>query len=225
MHARFQMLDSQQTYEKKALAWRYGRVARGDCEEFFTGSGKNFTSEDGRDSRGICAAFRGRRGARWNELGPGMRIGVLSDTHGLLRAEVAPALEGVEHILHLGDVGKISILRELEKIAPVTAIKGNVDREGACGALAETEVVTFAGRYFYLLHDLNSLRLDPAAGRFAAVLFGHTHQPVAYKKKGVLYFNPGSCGPRRFELPVTVGLLTVEESGELAAEIVPLNTA
>lgn len=154
-----------------------------------------------------------------------MKIGVISDTHGLLRPEVAPALAGVDRILHLGDVGKISILRELEKIAPVTAIRGNVDREGRCGELPETEVVLAEGRYIYMLHDLNTLHLDPAAGRFAAVLYGHTHVPDFHKRKGVLYFNPGSCGPRRFQLPVTIGLLGILEDGELEAEIVPLRGA
>lgn len=154
-----------------------------------------------------------------------MKIGVVSDTHGLLRPEVAPAMAGVERILHLGDVGKISILRELEKIAPVTAIRGNVDREGPCSELPETDVTLIADRYVYMLHDLNTLHLDPAAGKFAAVLFGHTHVPNYYRRKGVLYFNPGSCGPRRFQLPVTVGLLTVEEDGEFKAEIIPLTQA
>jgi putative phosphoesterase len=154
-----------------------------------------------------------------------MKIGVISDTHGLLRPEVAPALAGVERILHLGDVGKISILTELEKIAPVTAIRGNVDRDGTCSELPETEVALIADRYVYMLHDLNTLHLDPAAGKFAAVLFGHTHVPNFYRRKGVLYFNPGSCGPRRFELPVTVGLLTVGEDGEFEAEIIPLAPA
>ncbi len=154
-----------------------------------------------------------------------MRIGVISDTHGLLRPEVATALAGVDRILHLGDVGKISILRELEMIAPVTAIRGNIDREGPCGELPETEVLLLEGRYIYLLHDLSTLHLDPAAARFAAVLYGHTHVPNFHKKKRVLYFNPGSCGPRRFNLPVTVGLLTIEEDGELIAEIVPLPPA
>ena len=149
-----------------------------------------------------------------------MRIGVVSDTHGLLRPEVAAALDGVERILHLGDVGKAQILKDLEKIAPVTAVRGNVDREGVCGKLPETEVVLVADRYVYMLHDLSTLHLDPAAGKFAAVLFGHSHVPNFYRKKGVLYFNPGSCGPRRFELPVTVGLLTVGADGELNAEIV-----
>ncbi|MGD0860350.1 MAG: metallophosphoesterase family protein [Terracidiphilus sp.] len=150
------------------------------------------------------------------------KIGVVSDTHGLLRPEVAPALAGVERILHLGDVGRPSVLHALEQIAPVTAIRGNVDREGPCGELPETEVVLIADRYVYMLHDLKTLHLDPAAGRFAAVLFGHTHVPNFYRRKGVLYFNPGSCGPRRFELPVTVGLLTVGEHGEFEAEIVEL---
>jgi hypothetical protein len=152
-----------------------------------------------------------------------MKIGIVSDTHGLLRPEVAPALAGVEMILHIGDVGKASILEELGKIAPVTAIRGNVDTEGPCAELPETEVVLAEGQYIYMLHDLKSIHLDPAAAKFAAVLHGHTHKPDFYRKKGVLYFNPGSCGPRRFELPVTVGLLTVNADGELSAEIVPLN--
>ena len=153
-----------------------------------------------------------------------MKIGVVSDTHGLFRPEVVPALAGVERILHLGDVGKPSVLIALAKIAPVTAVRGNVDREGPCSRLPETEVVLIGGRYVYMLHDLNTLHLDPAAGKFAAVLFGHTHVPNYYRRKGVLYFNPGSCGPRRFELPVTVGLLTVDEDGEFKAKIVNLDT-
>ena len=156
-----------------------------------------------------------------------MKLGIVSDTHGLLRPEVAPALKGVDKILHLGDVGKISVLDELAKIAPVTAVRGNVDREGACGKLPETEVVlvedsVHGGRYIYMLHDLKTLHLDPAAGKFAAVLHGHTHVPNFYMKIGMLYFNPGSCGPRRFELPVTVGLLTITKSGVLEPEIVTL---
>ena len=151
-----------------------------------------------------------------------MKIGVISDTHGLLRPEVAPALAGVERILHLGDVGRISILHELETIAPVTAIRGNVDREGPCGELPETDVVVCEEHYIYMLHDLSTLHLDPAAAKFAAVLFGHTHAPTSYTRKSVLYFNPGSCGPRRFQLPVTIGMLTMGGDGQLMAEIVPL---
>lgn len=151
-----------------------------------------------------------------------MKIGVVSDTHGLLRPEVIPALAGVEHILHLGDVGDAAILKTLKKLAPVTAIRGNVDRTGACGKLPETEVVLLEGQYIYMLHDVQTLHLDPAAGKFAAVLYGHSHQPSIRRHKGVLYFNPGSCGPRRFSLPVTIGLLTLKESAEPVAEIVPL---
>jgi uncharacterized protein len=154
-------------------------------------------------------------------------LGIVSDTHGLLRPEVAPALHGVDRILHLGDVGQPSILTELAKIAPVTAIRGNVDREGACHKLPETDVVLIenpphAGLYIYMLHDLKTLHLDPAAAKFAAVLHGHTHVPNIVTKKGVLYLNPGSCGPRRFELPVTIGLLTIGAGGDLKPEIVHL---
>jgi putative phosphoesterase len=150
-----------------------------------------------------------------------MRIGVVSDTHGLFRPEVASVLAGVEHILHLGDVGKVSVLEELTKIAPVTAVRGNVDREGPCGELPETEVRLFEGRYLYMLHDLSTLHLDPAAGKFAAVLFGHSHVPNFYTRKGVLYMNPGSCGPRRFQLPVTVGIIEIVKS-EINPSIVNL---
>jgi hypothetical protein len=151
-----------------------------------------------------------------------MKLGIISDTHGLLRPEVLPALKGVDHILHLGDVGKISILDELAKIAPVTAVRGNVDREGACGKLPETEVFLAEGQYIYMLHDLKTLHLDPAAAKFVAVLYGHTHVPNYHTKKGVLYFNPGSCGPRRFELPVTVGLLEIDKQHALHPQIVTL---
>jgi hypothetical protein len=151
-----------------------------------------------------------------------MKLGIVSDTHGVLRPEVIPALKGVDRILHLGDVGKPSVLEALAEIAPVIAIRGNVDREGACARLPETDVVLIEGRYIYMLHDLKALHLDPAAAKFAAVLHGHTHVPNFYTKKGVLYFNPGSCGPRRFKLPVTIGLLTVSADGELRPEIVTL---
>jgi uncharacterized protein len=152
-----------------------------------------------------------------------MKLGIISDTHGLLRPEVLTALKGVDHILHLGDVGKISILEEVKEIAPVTAIRGNVDREGPCAKLPETEVFLAEGHYIYMLHDLSSIHLDPAAAKFAAVLSGHTHVPNYHTKKSVLYFNPGSCGPRRFELPVTIGLLTVNAGSDLKPEIIYLS--
>jgi putative phosphoesterase len=98
-----------------------------------------------------------------------------------------------------------------------------VDREGPPGELPETDVVMIADRYVYMLHNLDTLHLDPAAGKFAAVLFGHTHMPNYYRRKGVLYFNPGSCGPRRFRLPVTVGVLKVSKDGEFKAKIIELD--
>jgi uncharacterized protein len=151
-----------------------------------------------------------------------MRIGVVSDTHGLLRPEVLSALAGVEQILHLGDVGNPVILKALGELAPVHAIRGNIDRSGPCSRLPETDVLLFEGHYLYLLHDLSTLHLNPAAARFSAVLYGHSHRPHSEHRRGVLYFNPGSCGPRRFELPVTLGLLTLEEGAEPAAEIIYL---
>jgi putative phosphoesterase len=154
-----------------------------------------------------------------------MRLGVISDTHGLLRPEVAVGLAGVDRILHLGDVGDPSILKSLEKIAPVTAVRGNVDRTGVCSRLPETDVLLIEGHYVYMLHDFGTIHLDPVAAKFAAVLSGHSHVPSIKRHKGVLYFNPGSCGPRRFELPVTIGFLAVSNSGELTPKIVHLDLA
>ncbi len=155
-----------------------------------------------------------------------MRIGILSDTHGLLRPEVIPALAGCEHILHAGDVGEASILIALRQIAPVTAIRGNVDRSGLCAALPATEMISLAGRWFYLLHNLDELDIDPAAAGVAAVIYGHTHQAKSHWKNGVLYLNPGSVGPRRFHLPVTLSLLECsaeEPTAELAPQIITLD--
>ncbi len=151
-----------------------------------------------------------------------MRVGVISDTHGLLRPEALEALTGVSRILHLGDVGDIEILAALKRIAPVTAIRGNIDTHGPCGQLPDFETVEVAGHTLYLLHNLAALDLNPAAAGFSAVLYGHTHQPKIEEKAGVLYFNPGSAGPRRFSLPVSVGFLTAAEDGPLRAEIVTL---
>lgn len=151
-----------------------------------------------------------------------MKIAVVSDTHGLLRPELPPMLAGAEHILHLGDVGDPAILTRLREIAPVTAIRGNVDTSGACAELPETEVVTLGGRDLYLLHNVQDLDLDPAAAGFAAVLFGHSHKPEIRQHKGVLYFNPGSCGPRRFQLPVSFGWLVIATDGALIPEIIDL---
>ncbi|MGC8548426.1 MAG: metallophosphoesterase family protein [Acidobacteriaceae bacterium] len=147
-----------------------------------------------------------------------MRIGVISDTHGLLRPEAIDALAGVEHILHAGDVGGIEILERLRAIAPVTAIRGNVDGVGPCAALPETEVIELGGVFFCLLHDLQALDLDPVAAGMAAVIYGHSHQPKMEERKGVLYFNPGSAGPRRFSLPVSLGFLDIAD-GKVTATL------
>jgi uncharacterized protein len=134
-------------------------------------------------------------------------VGVISDTHGLLRPEALAALRDVKHILHAGDVGDPDILYRLGHIAPVTAIRGNIDRGGLCGRLPETELIELAGRHIYVLHDRNELDLDPVAAGVTVVISGHSHQPEIEWKKGVLYFNPGSAGPRRFSLPVSLGFL------------------
>ncbi len=151
-----------------------------------------------------------------------MKIGVVSDTHGLLRPEVLAALAGVDQILHLGDVGSASILKALGQIAPVHAVRGNIDRTVPCSRLPETDVLLFEGHYLYLLHDRGTLHLDPVAAKFSAVLYGHSHRPLVERRKGVLYFNPGSCGPQRFDLPVTIGMLHIASGKELEAQVVDL---
>ena len=137
-------------------------------------------------------------------------IGVLSDTHGLLRPEAIAALGGVDHILHAGDVGDAAILERLRQIAPVTAIRGNIDERGLCAHLPATEVITLHGHTFYMLHDRHALDLDPVAAGFGAVLSGHSHRPLIEWHKGVLYLNPGSAGPRRFSLPITLALVSTD---------------
>jgi putative phosphoesterase len=136
-------------------------------------------------------------------------IGVISDTHGLLRPEALTALVGSQHILHAGDVGDIGILEELRKIAPVTAIRGNIDTHGTCAELPATEMVEVAGRLFYLVHSIDDLDINLASAGVEAVISGHSHRPGFEVRGGVLYLNPGSAGPRRFQLPVSIALLTI----------------
>jgi len=139
----------------------------------------------------------------------------------LLRPEALLTLHGSEHIIHAGDVGAPEILDKLATIAPVTAIRGNVDKEAWARKLAETEVVELAGISIYVLHDLAQLDLKPDAAGFTVVISGHSHIPKQETRDDVLYFNPGSAGPRRFKLPVTVGKLTID-SGEVRCEIIPI---
>jgi putative phosphoesterase len=139
------------------------------------------------------------------------RIGLISDTHGLLRKEALDALRGSELIIHAGDVGKPEILEELRKIAPVVAVRGNVDTEPWAQALPETAVAQAGAAMIYILHDGKALDLNPAASGFQIVVSGHSHKPGKSERDGVLYINPGSAGPRRFQLPVTVARLNLEE--------------
>jgi len=150
-------------------------------------------------------------------------VGVISDTHGLLRPEAFSALRGSDYIIHAGDVGDPAILTQLHRLGPVTAIRGNVDRGAWAGKLPSTNVLEIGGVTIHILHNLNELDLKPEAAGFDVVVYGHTHVAKAEIKSGVLYFNPGSAGPRRFRLPITVGRLTVKDRkvlGEIL-EIVP----
>ena len=136
-------------------------------------------------------------------------VGVISDTHGLLRPEALNALEGSNLIVHAGDVGKPEILESLREIAPVVAVRGNIDTEAWADELPTWETVEVGSTWLYVLHNLQELDLDPAAGGFHVVISGHTHQPLIEQRRDVLYLNPGSAGPRRFRLPISVARLYI----------------
>ena len=152
-----------------------------------------------------------------------MIIGVISDTHGLLRPEAMAALRGSQHIIHAGDIGDPQILGRLSEIAPVTAVRGNIDHGAWTQKIPATNVLEIGELSIYVLHCLQELDLKPEAAKFAAVIYGHSHVPKQEVTNGVLYFNPGSAGPRRFKLPVSVGRLTVED-GKIEAQFVLLKT-
>jgi uncharacterized protein len=152
---------------------------------------------------------------------PPILIGVISDTHGLLRPEAIEALRQAEHIVHAGDVGSPEILEKLAAIAPVTAVRGNIDKSAWSRTLPETAVLELGGISIYILHDLAQLDLKPRAAGFAAVVSGHSHVPKQETRDGVLYFNPGSAGPRRFKLPVSIGKLILED-GAVRGELLDL---
>jgi putative phosphoesterase len=139
------------------------------------------------------------------------RIGMISDTHGLLRKEAVEALRGSELIIHAGDVGKPEILEGVRKIAPVVAVRGNVDTAEWARILPPTAVAEAGAVMIYVLHDVQELDLNPAAAGFRMVVSGHSHKPGKMERDGVLYINPGSAGPRRFQLPVTVARLNLAE--------------
>ena len=150
-----------------------------------------------------------------------MRIGVISDTHGLLRPEALTALAGSDHILHAGDVGAGPILDRLREIAPVTAIRGNIDRQGSPALLPPTEAIELQGHFFYLVHAIDDLDLDPVAAHVNVVVSGHSHKASMLWKQSILYLNPGSAGPRRFKLPISVALVEITQAG-LSARLIEL---
>jgi putative phosphoesterase len=138
------------------------------------------------------------------------RIGLISDTHGLMRPEALAFLQGCDHIVHGGDIGNATILEQLAAIAPVTAVRGNNDKAAWADAIAQTEFVQTEGITLYVLHDIADLDLDPPAAGIQVVMTGHSHKPLIEERDGVLYINPGSAGPRRFTLPISIGELVVE---------------
>lgn len=142
-----------------------------------------------------------------------MRVGLISDTHGLLRESALHALRGSDLIIHAGDVGKPEIIDALKALAPVVFIRGNVDKDSWASAWLETAVAEAGQVIIYVLHDVHALDLDPAAAGFHIVVSGHSHKPARTERNGVLYINPGSAGPRRFQLPITVARLNLETAG------------
>jgi putative phosphoesterase len=144
--------------------------------------------------------------------GSTVRIGIISDTHGLLRPEAVERLAGVHHIIHAGDIGRPEVISALRRIAPTTAVRGNVDRGAWAGRYPLTARVKLGGRSFHVLHNLAELDLDPAAAGIDVIVSGHSHRPKVETVDGVIYLNPGSAGPRRFSLPIA--LATVELAGD-----------
>jgi putative phosphoesterase len=149
-------------------------------------------------------------------------VGVISDTHGLMRDAALAVLKGSDLIIHAGDIGSPAVLERLRQLAPVIAVRGNNDRDDWAGAFPLTDVIQLDGRLIYLLHDLHELDIDPAAAGFAAVITGHSHKPSVAIRQGVLYLNPGSAGPRRFKLPISVARLDVTDAA-LTPEIIELD--
>lgn len=153
--------------------------------------------------------------------GTAVTIGVISDTHGLLRPEAVTALAGSRYIVHGGDVGPESILHTLQRVAPVTVVRGNTDVDAWAHALPLTNVLEAGGARIYVVHDLADLDIDPAAAEMTVVVYGHSHRPAIEHRDGVLFLNPGAAGPRRFTLPVTVARLTID-AGRADAEIIEI---
>jgi putative phosphoesterase len=137
-------------------------------------------------------------------------LGVISDTHGLVRPEAVRALRGSDMIVHAGDIGSPEVLRTLEALAPVVAVRGNNDRGPWADGLPVTTVLELGRASIYVIHDVHDLAIDPRAEGHAVVIAGHSHRPVSVERDGVLYFNPGSAGPRRFRLPISLGHIVID---------------
>jgi uncharacterized protein len=152
-----------------------------------------------------------------------LRVGVLSDTHGLLRPEARAFLVGCDYIIHGGDIGDRAILKELEALAPLIAVRGNNDSEPWSKRLRATELIRVGGLFLFVIHDLSQLDQDLRAANVRAVISGHSHKPQVVERDGILYLNPGSCGPRRFKLPISIGEITVSGTN-ISARIVELST-
>jgi len=150
------------------------------------------------------------------------RIGVISDTHGLLRPEAVAALQDCEFILHAGDIGTPEILEALAEIAPVRAVRGNNDRDAWAASLPECEIITLGEAQIYMLHDVKQMAIDPARAGHSVVISGHSHKPSVHERDGVLFLNPGAAGPRRFKLPISVAHLEVGQHG-IDAKIIELD--
>lgn len=136
-------------------------------------------------------------------------VGVISDTHGLLRMEILEAFKGCDHIVHAGDIGDPHIIDELSKIAPVTAVRGNCDRDGWAYKIPRTEAIKIGEVYLYILHDLNQLDINVKAAGYDVVICGHSHRPLVEKRDGIIFLNPGSAGPKRFTLPIGAAKLRI----------------
>ncbi|WP_418119544.1 metallophosphoesterase family protein [Variovorax sp. 350MFTsu5.1] len=150
-----------------------------------------------------------------------IRIGLISDTHGLMRPEALAFLEGSDFIVHGGDIGNAGILEVLARIAPLTVVRGNNDREAWADRIAETELVTFGDVRLYAIHDLAQIDIDPRAAGVRVVVSGHSHKPKVQERDGVLYVNPGSAGPRRFRLPISAAELRID-GGAVSAHVAEL---
>jgi putative phosphoesterase len=156
--------------------------------------------------------------------GNSLRVGLISDTHGLLRPEAKRFASDCDYLIHAGDIGSADILEQLAAFAPLTAVKGNNDGQAWAAHLSETEMIRIGGVFVYIIHDVSALDIDPQAVGVRVVVSGHSHKPSVSERDGVIYVNPGSCGPRRFRLPISVGELLVE-GGDVRARTLDLSQA